>query len=68
VSSLKLIDSDGKVVLKDRGRLTRTGYIDTLGDGKPGGVFLYEEFTGMHGQFPSFDEEVACEAITRLIG
>lgn len=64
----KLIDSDGKVVLKDRGRLTRTGYFDTLGDGKPGGVFLYEVFTGMHGKFPLFDDEVACKAITDLIG
>ena len=65
---LKLIDSEGRVVLQDRGRLTRTGYFDTLGDGKPGGTLLHEEFTGMHGQFPLFDQEVPCEAITELIG
>lgn len=65
---LKLIDSDGKVVLQDRGRLTRTGYFDTLGDGRPGGKLLFEEFTGLHGKFPLFDDEVACEAITGLIG
>jgi hypothetical protein len=64
----KLIDSDGKLVLQDRGRLTRTGYFDTLGDGRPGGTLLYEEFTGMHGKFPLFDEDIACEAITELIG
>jgi len=64
----KLVDSDGKVVFMDRGRLTRTGYFDTLGDGQPGGEFLYEEFTGMHGKFPGFDEDVACAAITDLIG
>lgn len=64
----KLIDSDGKLVLQDRGRITRTGYFDTLGDGKPGGKLLFEEFTGMHGKFPLFDEDVACPAITGLIG
>lgn len=64
----ELIDGDGKVVLKDRGRLTRTGYFDTLGDGQPGGKLLYEEFTGTHGKFPLFDEDVACEAIIGLIG
>lgn len=64
----RVVDSAGKVVLTDRGRLTRRGYFDTLGDGQPGGVLLFEEFTGMHGKFPAFDEEVACEVITGLIG
>lgn len=63
----KVVDSDGKVVFKDRGRLTRTGYFDTLGDGQPGGTLLFEEFTGMHGKFPGFDEDAVCEALTDLL-
>jgi hypothetical protein len=63
-----LRDSTGKVVLRDRGRLTLRGVFDTLGDSRPGGIILSEEVLGMSGQFPGFDEAAACEVITRLIG
>ena len=63
-----VMDSNGKVVLRDRGRLTFRAVFDTLGDGKPGGTFLSEELTGRHGKFPGFDEELVCELFTELIG
>jgi hypothetical protein len=61
-------DSDGRIVLRDRGRLRLRGTFDTLGDGRPGGVLLAEEFIGTNGKFASADEEAFCAAWTRLLG
>jgi hypothetical protein len=36
-------DSDGNVVIRDRGRINRTTTYDLLGDGQPGGEFISEE-------------------------
>ncbi len=60
-------DSDGDVVLRDRGRLTFRGVFDTLGDGQPGGELIESELTGVHGPHPSFDTDF-CEVVTDLIG
>lgn len=64
----RILDSDGKVVLQDRGRLVRRGVFDTLGDGQPGGILLAEELLSLSGKFPAFDEEAACTAISSLLG
>jgi hypothetical protein len=64
----RVTDSQGKLVLMDRGRLVLLAVFDTLGDGQPGGIKLSEETVAMNGQFPLFDEDVACEAINELIG
>jgi hypothetical protein len=60
-------DSDGKVVLRDRGRLTFRSVFDTLGDGAPGGVPIEDEITGVWGPHPSFTADF-CEVVTGLIG
>lgn len=64
---LVIEDSDGNVVLRDRGRITYRALFDTLGDGQPGGVVIEEEITGVSGQFPSLSEDF-CEIATDLIG
>jgi hypothetical protein len=43
-------DSDGNVVLRDRGRLTFRALFDTLGDGEPGGELLEQELTSQPGR------------------
>ncbi|MGH8829342.1 MAG: hypothetical protein ACRDVZ_17400 [Jiangellaceae bacterium] len=60
-------DSDGNVVLRDRGRITFRALFDTLGDGQPGGILLEEEITGVFGPHPSLDLDF-CEVVTDLIG
>jgi len=64
----KVTDSQGKLVMMDRGRFVLLAVFDTLGDGQPGGIKLSEEIVAMNGQFPSFDEEAVCAVITELIG
>lgn len=58
-------DSDGKVVLRDRGRITFRAVIDTLGDGQVGGDLLEEELTGVFGPHPSMDADF-CEIAADL--
>ena len=60
-------DSDGRVVLRDRGRLTFRAVFDTLGDGAPGGVLIEQELTGDSGKHPSFTADV-CDVVNDLIG
>ena len=60
-------DSDGKVVLRDRGRITYRTLFDTLGDGQPGGLVIEDEVTGVFGPHPSFSADF-CEIATDLIG
>lgn len=60
-------DSDGKVVLRDRGRLTFRALFDTLGDGEPGAEFIEQELTSISGPHPGFFTDF-CEIATELIG
>jgi hypothetical protein len=60
-------DSAGKVVLRDRGRITLRAIFDTLGDSQPGGILLHEEITGVHGPHPGLDTDF-CTIATQLIG
>ncbi|TYL52769.1 hypothetical protein [Agromyces mariniharenae] len=60
-------DSDGNVVLRERGRVTLRVLFDTLGDGQPGGIVLEEEITGVFGPHPAIDTDF-CEIATDLIG
>jgi hypothetical protein len=61
-------DSDGNVVLRDRGLITRRVLFDTLGDHQPGGIVLEEEITGIHGPHPGLDPAAFCAIVTDLIG
>ena len=60
-------DSDGNVVLRDRGRVTFRALLDTLGDGEPGGELLEQELTSISGPHQVFVADF-CEIATELIG
>ena len=47
-------DSSGHVVVRDRGMIRQTFLFDTLGDGVPGGEFLSDTSTVVHGPHPGF--------------
>jgi hypothetical protein len=60
-------NSDGEVVIRDRGVIRYTTLFDTLGDDVPGGEEV--EFLGadVRGPHPGFDADF-CEIVTDLIG
>lgn len=60
-------DSDGNVVLRDRGRLTFRAVFDTLGDNAPGGELIEQEVTSVSGPHPGFFGDF-CEIASELIG
>ena len=60
-------DSEGNLVLRDRGRVTLRALFDTEGDGQPGGILLEEEVTGVSGPHPGLDIDF-CELASDLIG
>jgi hypothetical protein len=60
-------DSEGNVVLRDRGRITLRVLFDTLGDSQPGGDTLEVEITGVHGPHPGLFVDF-CAIATDLIG
>jgi hypothetical protein len=60
-------DSDGNVVLRDRGSIHHHALFDTEGDDVPGGIFLEDLPADVHGPHPGFDTDF-CEIITPLIG
>jgi hypothetical protein len=62
-------DSEGNVVLRERGRITFRALFDTRGDGQPGGELIEEEITGFSGKFPTVsDDTVFCATVIDLIG
>ncbi len=62
-------DSAGNVVVRDRGVIRHTALFDTLGDGMPGGIFLEETHTSVHGPHPGFAEDFPfCEIAAELTG
>ena len=65
-----LRDSDGTIVLRDRGSIRRTIVFDTLGDSQPGGVQLSETVVRVSGPHPAFDltEDGFCAMVGALIG
>jgi hypothetical protein len=67
VGQFVIENSDGEVVLKDRGQISYRFVFDTLGDGQPGGDVLEEEITGVHGPHPSLDVDF-CTVVNDLIG
>lgn len=63
-------DSDGKVVMRDRGLVVFEVLFDTLGDDTPGGEELSTELVSMHGPHPGFflEDEDFCAIALELIG
>jgi hypothetical protein len=60
-------DSDGNLVLRDRGSIHHRDLFDTEGDDVPGGIFVASLEPSVHGPHPGFDTDF-CEIITPLIG
>ena len=60
-------DSDGNLVLRDRGSIHFHALFDTGGDDVPGGEFLEDLGADVHGPHPGFETDF-CEIITPLIG
>ena len=52
-----LSDSDGNVIVRDRGAIRHTVVFDTLGDGEPGGEFVDYLGADVHGPHPGFAED-----------
>ena len=64
-----LFDSDGKLVLRDRGLIAYRAQFDTLGDGKPGGEPVGDgAVTMIAGPHPSLDHRAFCTAVLSVIG
>lgn len=62
-------NSDGKVVVRDRGLIVWDQLFDTLGDNEPGGEELDITVTAIHGPHPGFAEEFDfCALAQELIG
>lgn len=59
-------DSDGNVILRDRGVVRETIQFDTKGDDVPGGTFVKEVSFASGGPHPGLD--FGCEQIAALIG
>lgn len=62
-------NSDGRVVLRDRGLIVREALFDTLGDSEPGGVILDVAVQAVRGPHPGFAEDFDfCALAQELIG
>jgi hypothetical protein len=62
-------DSAGKVVVRDRGVISRTYLFDTLGDGTPGGVVVGDVVTVVHGPHAGLaDDFPFCQIAAQLTG
>lgn len=62
-----IYDSAGNLVARDRGALVHHAVFDTQGDDVPGGIFLEDLGSDVHGPHPVFETDY-CELITPLIG
>ena len=60
-------DSDGNVIVRDRGMLETRVVIDTLGDSELGGIELKFELLADHGSHPGFYRDF-CDIASELIG
>jgi hypothetical protein len=60
-------DSDGDVVIRDRGAIRRRILFDTEGDDVPGGIFIQFVSAEVHGPHPGFFIDF-CDIVNDLIG
>jgi hypothetical protein len=62
-----IVDSTGRVVLRDRGAIRITYLFDSYGDGTPGGETVDVVDVVVHGPHPSFDTDF-CQLAAELTG
>jgi hypothetical protein len=63
----RLYDSEGNLLLRDRGVIRFSIVFDTLGDATPGGVLIEELEPSVRGPHPGFDDETLCPVLVPLL-
>ena len=63
----RLYDSEGNLMLRDRGLIRFTFDFDTLGDDEPGGVEVQELEPSVRGPHPGFEDETLCPVLVPLL-
>jgi hypothetical protein len=63
----RLYDSQGNLLLRDRGVIRFSIIFDTLGDATPGGVLVEEFEPSVRGPHPGFDDETLCPVLVPLL-
>src|SRR5919197_1329913 len=63
----RLYDSQGNLLLRDRGVIRFSIIFDTLGDTTPGGVVIEELEPSVRGPHPGFDDETLCPVLVPLL-
>jgi hypothetical protein len=63
----RLYDSEGKLLLRDRGVIRATFDFDTLGDDEPGGEFVQDVDLSVRGPHPGFEDETLCPVLVPLL-
>jgi hypothetical protein len=59
----RLYDSQGNLLLRDRGAIRFTVVFDTLGDATPGGIVIEELEPSVRGPHPGFDDATLCPVL-----
>lgn len=63
----RLYDSQGNLLLRDRGAIRFTVVFDTLGDATPGGIVVEELEPSVRGPHPGFDDATLCPVLVPLL-
>ena len=63
----RLYDSQGNLLLRDRGVIRNSLIFDTLGDATPGGVVVEELEPSVRGPHPGFDDGTLCPVLVPLL-
>ena len=63
----RLYDSQGNLVLRDRGAIRFTVVFNTLGDATPGGIVIEELEPSVRGPHPGFDDATLCPVLVPLL-
>lgn len=63
----RLYDSQGNLLLRDRGVIRSSIVFDTLGDTTPGGVLIEELEPSVRGPHPGFFDETLCPVLVPLL-
>jgi hypothetical protein len=63
----RLYDSEGNLVLRDRGVIRLSAVFDTLGDATPGGDLVVEFEPSVRGPHPGFFDETLCPVLVPLL-
>jgi hypothetical protein len=63
----RLYDSEGNLLLRDRGVIRSTFDFDTLGDDEPGGELVQDVELSVRGPHPGFEDETLCPVLVPLL-